>query len=1046
MTSHYAELHCHSFYSFLDGASSPEELATTAAELGLSGLAITDHDGLYGAGRFAEAAADVGLATLFGAELGIGMTAPRAGAPDPDGDHLLVLARNPDGYQRLSTVLSAAHMRSGEKGLPNYNLNELAQTANGEWLVLTGCRKGSLRRALDGEGIGAAGAELGKLVALFGRDNVAVELSAHSRPTDGEINDALANLAAKYRLPVVATNNVHYAIPEQFRLATAVSAIRARRSLDELNGWLPAADTAYLRSPAEMAVLFQRWPQAVPNAAMLGKECAFELALIAPELPHFPVPDGHTLDSWLREKTLQGAAQRYGPPEAEHVTGAYAQIEHELNVIHKLGFAGYFLIVDHIVRFCRDSNILCQGRGSAANSAVCFALSVTRVDAVKYGLLFERFLSPERDGYPDIDLDIESGRREEVIQFVYEHYGREHAAMVANVISYRPKLAVRDAARALGYSPGQADAWSKHLDRYREIPGDAGIPELVIDVADQLVGAPRHLGIHPGGMVLADRPVTQVCPVEWARKENRTVLQWDKDDCAYGGLVKFDLLGLGMLSAIRYATDLIAEHHSEQVDLSAIDKADPAVYDLLCRADSIGLFQVESRAQIGTLPRLQPRNFYDLAIEIALIRPGPIQGNAVNPYLQRRQDLRNGIAPPPIHPALEPSLRKTLGVPLFQEQLMSMTIDAAGFTGAEADQLRRAMGSKRSAARMAKLKTRLYEGMAGAGITGQQADDIWLGLEGFAAFGFPESHAISFAFIVYSSAWLKLYYPAAFYAGLLNAQPMGFYSVNSLISDARRHGVTCLRPHINTSKNKAALEQLESSQASAIRQGLSTVRGIGEQLADDIVADRDAHGLFHSTADLAQRVKLTATQLENLATAGAFESLTTDRRQALWQAGGVAALNSPDSLPGFGDHIQAPALPGLTATETMQADIWATRISPDTHPMHHVRSTFDSDIFAVTGLKAAQSGSRVRVAGIITHRQRPETAGGITFLSLEDETGILNIICSKGFWTRYRITARTAIGAIIRGRLEHAKGTTNLIAEYIEPLTVPGAGKSRDFH
>ncbi len=638
MTS-YAELHCHSYYSFLDGVSSPELLVATAAELGLSALAITDHDGLYGAARFAEAAGEVGLSTVFGAELNLGLTCARTDSPDPAGDHLVVLAKNPDGYRRLSRAVSAAHMRGGHKGLPQYRLEELAETAHESWQVLTGCRKGAVRRALEQQGIDAAATALEELIHAFGQANIAVELTFHNRPTDTAINDALAELAAQYRLPVVATNNVHYAIPEQFRLATTVAAIRARTSLDEIDGWLPAAGTAYLRSPQEMAYWFRRWPGAVEYAADLGKQSAFELTLIAPRLPRFPVPAGHTLDSWLREETYAGAQQRYGPPITEKAKRAYAQIDRELAIIEQLGFAGYFLIVQHIVRFCRQQGILCQGRGSAANSAVCFALDITKVDAVEYKLLFERFLSPERDGYPDIDLDIASDRREEVIQFVYHHYGRDRAALVANVISYRPKLAVRDAARALGYSPGQADAWSKDLDRWGGLIAADTAPAAVLDIANQLLGAPRHLGIHPGGMVLADRPLVETCPVEWARMENRSILQWDKDDCAYAGLVKFDLLGLGMLSAIDYSTGLITQFHGINIDLAALDKADPAVYDLLCRADAVGLFQVESRAQIQTLPRMQPRTFHDLAIEIALIRPGPIQGGSVNPYLKRRKEF-----------------------------------------------------------------------------------------------------------------------------------------------------------------------------------------------------------------------------------------------------------------------------------------------------------------------------------------------------------------------------------------------------------------------
>ncbi|HVL92543.1 MAG TPA: error-prone DNA polymerase [Acidimicrobiales bacterium] len=805
----YAELHCHSNFSFLDGASHPEELAEEAARLGLSALALTDHDGLYGVVRFAEAAAAVGVPTVFGAELSLGLTAPQNGVADPEGDHVLVLARGPEGYARLCRAVSDAQLAGREKGRPRFSLSALAEAHGGHWLVLTGCRKGSVPRALVERGPAAAARALADLAAVFGRGNVAVELWDHGDPLDSARNDALAEMAVRAGVDLVATNNVHYATPARRPLATALAAVRARRSLDEIDGWLPPAATAHLRSGAEMARHFARYPGVVERAAELGAACAFDLRLVAPKLPDWPVPDGHSEMSWLRELTRRGAEARYGPPERERVPGAWRQIAHELDTIEQLGFAGYFLVVWDIVEFCRRSGIFCQGRGSAANSAVCYALGVTNADAVGLGLLFERFLSPERDGPPDIDVDIESDRREEAIQYVYERYGRERAAQVANVITYRPKSAVRDMAKALGHSPGQQDAWSRQVDAWGPLSStvDTDIPRPVLDLAAQVQGFPRHLGIHSGGMVICDRPVVEVCPVEWGRMEGRTVLQWDKDDCAAVGLVKFDLLGLGMLSAIHYAVDLVRQHHGVEVDLATLPQ-DDAVYDMLCEADTIGVFQVESRAQMATLPRLRPRHFYDLVVEVALIRPGPIQGGSVHPYIRRR----NGAEPVTyLHPLLEPSLRKTLGVPLFQEQLMQMAIDVAGFTAAEADQLRQAMGSKRSQARMEALKARFYAGMAANGIgPGDTADAIWEKLLAFANFGFPESHSVSFAYLVYASAWLKHHYPAAFCAALLNAQPMGFWSPQTLCADARRHGVTILAPDVNASAAAATLENPRS--------------------------------------------------------------------------------------------------------------------------------------------------------------------------------------------------------------------------------------------
>ncbi|HWC39099.1 MAG TPA: error-prone DNA polymerase, partial [Acidimicrobiales bacterium] len=728
----YAELHCHSNFSFLDGASHPEELVEEADRLGLEALALTDHDGMYGVVRFAEAAGAVGVPAVFGAELTLDLARPvarvgrrpkgrrpgpagtlghRQAAADPVGHHLVVLARDPEGYARLCRVLSEAHLAGGEKGQPVVSLATLAEAHGGHWAVLTGCRKGEVPTAMVEAGPAAAARALGRLTDAFGRRNVAVELWDHGDPLDTARNDALAHLALAHGVDLVATNNVHYATPARRALATALAAVRARRSLDEIDGWLPAAAGAHLRSGREQARRFARYPGVVERAAELGRECAFDLRLVAPRLPDFPVPPGHSEMSWLAELTERGATRRYGPRGAERVPGAYAQLDRELAVIERLGFPGYFLVVWDIVDFCRENNILCQGRGSAANSAVCYALGITNADAVSLGLLFERFLSPERDGPPDIDIDIESDRREEAIQHVYERYGRHNAAQVANVITYRARSAVRDMGKALGHASGQLDAWSKQIERWGPLAATAGavgpdgrpahdIPPPVIGLAAQVENFPRHLGIHSGGMVICDRPVVEVCPVEWARMEGRSVLQWDKDDCAAVGLVKFDLLGLGMLNAIHRAIDLIRDHHGVEVDLAELPQEE-AVYDMLCRADSVGVFQVESRAQMATLPRLKPRHFYDLVVEVALIRPGPIQGGSVHPYIRRR----NGREPVTyLHPLLEPSLEKTLGVPLFQEQLMQMAIDVAGFSPAESDQLRQAMGSKRSGERMERLR------------------------------------------------------------------------------------------------------------------------------------------------------------------------------------------------------------------------------------------------------------------------------------------------------------------------------------------------------
>jgi error-prone DNA polymerase len=1072
----YAELHAHSSFSFLDGSSDPEQLVEEAVALGVEALSLTDHDGLYGVARFAEAAEAFGLPTVFGAELNLDIPMPatqaersiaaRVGIEDPPGSHLLVLARNPNGYAALCRGISQAALRGGAKGRPVYDLDELTELADGNWLVLTGCRKGAVQQALSGAGFGTfaldpARRALAELSDRFGRDNVAVELSHALEPLADERYAALAELAAEQRLQLLATTAAHYAAPRDRQLATAVAAVRARTSMDALDGWLPAWAGQHLRSGAELLQRFGRYPQAVATAARLGRELAFPLRLIAPNLPPFPVPAGHDEMSYLRELAYAGAADRYGPPGAA-TERAYQQIEHELAIIDGLGFPGYFLVVWELTQFCSDRGILCQGRGSAANSAVCYALGITAVDSVSYGLLFERFLAPERDGPPDIDIDIESGRREEVIQHVYDTHGRQHAAQVANVITYRPRSAVRDIARAFGYAQGQQDAWSKQIDHgyywsdtaatLRESADVDAVPDKVLQLAEQLQNAPRHLGIHSGGMVMCDRPVIEVCPVEWGRMAGRTVLQWDKDDCASAGLVKFDLLGLGMLSALRYCFDFVEQWHGVRYGLHQIPPEDPLVYDMLCAADTIGVFQIESRAQMATLPRLKPRKFYDLVIEIALIRPGPIQGNSVHPYIRRKNGLEEVSYP---HPTLKPALEKTLGIPLFQEQLMQLAIDAAGCTPAEADQVRRAMGSKRSQEKMEGLRARLFDGMAANGITGRAADDIFDKIKAFAAFGFAESHSISFAFLVYASSWLKLYHPAAFCAALLNAQPMGFYSPQSLVHDAKRHGVAVRGPDLSRSLADASLETAEPGESHytgpgppqpAVRLGLSGVRSIGDELAERIVAERTVGGRYASMTELSRRVGLNAEQLEALATAGAFECLGTERREALWAAG-AAAEHRPGQLelPSAPEQ-QIPQLPPMSEPEQLMADLWATGITRECYPTVLIRDRLTAlGVTPSDRLRQLPDRTRVTIGGVVTHRQRPATARGVTFVNLEDEFGMINVICDPVIWQRHRRVARESGGLLIRGMLERADGVINVAAERIEKLELGLRTKSRDF-
>jgi error-prone DNA polymerase len=1084
----YAELHCHSHFSFLDGASSPVDLVEEAVRLGLHALAITDHDGFHGAPLFAEAAAAYGLSTVYGAELSLGLTGAQNGVPDPEGSHLLVLARGVEGYHRLSGAMTEAHLRGDEKGRPVYDLDELGEQGRGHWAVLTGCRKGTVRRALATGGPGAAAEALDRLTATFGLEHVLVELSPH--PGADETNAALAGLARTHGLDVVAAGNVHHATPARHRLASAMAAIRSRRSLADLDGWLDLSASAHLRSGAETARALAPYPDAVARTVSLADELAFDLRKASPGLPKRQIPEGHTADSWLRVLAERGFAERYAA--TPHAQVARERLEHELRVIAAKDFSGYFVIVHDIVDFARSRGILCQGRGSAASSAVCYALGITAVDAVFYRLPFERFISAHRDEEPDIDVDFDSDRREEVIQWVYDTYGRRNAAQVANVITYRPRMAVRDAAKALGHSPGQQDAWSKQIDGWSSVvAGDQGdpaahdVPAPVVALAEELLGAPRHLGIHSGGMVLTERPIGEVCPIERARMDHRTVLQWDKDACESMGLVKFDLLGLGMLGALDHMMRLVAEHLGERWTLATMPKEEPAVYDMLCRADSIGVFQVESRAQIGTLPRLRPREFYDLAIEIALIRPGPIQGGAVHPYVRRATGQEEVTYD---HPDLVPVLERTRGVPLFQEQLMAMAVALGDCSRDDADLLRRAMGSKRGVERIESIREKLYAGMARRGLVGDAADAIYVKILSFANFGFAESHALSFALLVYASSWFKLHYPAAFLAGLLRNQPMGFYSPQSLIGDARRHGVDVRRPCVARSGARAGLEAAgdgdEGDVAAtgleeccrpsfervewvpgtpdpvpahrrdgrlAVRLGLDGVRGIGADVAQRIV-DARAESPFTDATDLSRRAGLTSEQLEALATAGAFDCFGLGRREALWAAG---FAESADHLAGTTPAPAAPALPGMTDEELTLADLWATGTSPGGHPLEHLRADLRrAGIRSIGDLATTESGRRVHVGGLVTHRQRPGTAMGVTFLNLEDETGMLNVVCSIGVMKVHRQAARNRVAVVVRGILERSEGVTNLVADRVVALdsVLPGAGSalqarqsSRDF-
>ncbi|NNK92032.1 MAG: error-prone DNA polymerase, partial [Acidimicrobiia bacterium] len=1053
----YAELHCHTNYSFLDGASHPHELVEVAAELGYVALGICDHDGFRGVVRTHVAARDVGLPVVYGTEIGMprddidgandpipgpgpvilpeDADRPRRGRVHrlhgskptdlPETDHLVVYAEDPVGYAALSRFVTRGQFR-GRKDAPVYDYDDLDEASRrGRLYALTGCHQGAVpRAAARGDLEGAIGAA-SRLRELFpGR--LFVELTHHGLPEDDLRNDVLAEVAVRLRLPIVATNNVHYARRHDADLSEVLAAIGGRRSLDQEDGFRPATDERHLKTPAAMERRFTRYPGAVAQAGELGAHLAFDLDLLAPELPDFPMPGAFTTEQeYLEALVTEGAREVYpgGGPDGVEPT-ARARLDHELGVIEDLGFAGFFLVAWDIVEFARSQDIYCQVRGSGADSAVCRCLGLTRVDPIRLRLPFERFLSEERGRPPDIDIDFEAERREEVIQYVYRRYGRERAAMVSNVITYRARSVLQDVGKVFGLTQAQVNGLTKYLDTRSpaairdlvDLP--AGLTaDLIYDVCHRLDGFPRHLGIHSGGIVVARRPLWEVVPIEWGRMEDRSVVQWDKDDCAAMGIVKFDLLALGALNAMHLAVDTIRDVHGVDLDLAMIPQ-EPAIYEMLTKADTVGVFQVESRAQMATLPKMKPRTFYDLAIEVALIRPGPIQGHSVHPFLRRR----NGEEPVKYpHPSAAPILEKTLGVPVFQEQLMELARVCAGFTPGQSDRLRQAMTHKRSGEAMEKLRLEVYDGMATKGITGSSADEIWEKLQGFASFGFPESHSVSFAYIVYATSWLKYHWPTEFFCGLLNAQPMGFYTPNSLIQDAGHHGVVTLPPDVNESAFDCTVELLDADpddvesyydmtwrrgrgplaepvrQAVALRVGLRYVRNLGDAEIVRIEAARLVGGQFTSPEDLAQRTGIPVDGLEGLAASGALASLGMARREGLWAAGALAETG-PDRLP-LVAGATPPALPEMSSHDAMQADLWSTGITV-THPVsfvrHHLTEAGCEDI--ATALGRQKHGVRARIGGVITHRQRPGTANGVRFLNLEDETGLLNVVVLPPIW------------------------------------------------
>ena len=1185
----YIELHARSAFSFLEGASLPEELARVCAHLGMPAMALLDTDGVYGAPRFHLAMKKIGLKAHIGAEVTANLFSPRSHGdteknnqqsninnqklntsvtPGLRGEFRLpLLVSSRAGYQNLCRLITKMKLRA-KKGEGAVCAEELQEHAYG-LICLTGGAEGPLAAALQRGGIDEARRRVDQLLGIFGPGNVYVELQRHFQREEESRNRAAITLARSLNLPLLATNGVCYAIPQGRQLCDAFTAIRHHRTLSTAGRLLARNAERFLKSPQEIQQIFADYPEAIANTRELSSRLEFTLNDLGYEFPRYPVPEGETMNSFLRDRTWAGFRDRYGRASQDMQAKARRQIEKELALIEKLELAGYFLIVWDLVRYCREQNILVQGRGSAANSAVCYSLGITAVDAVGMELLFERFLSEERGEWPDIDLDLPSGdEREKVIQYVYQRYGARGAAMTANVITYRNRMAAREMGKALGFDPetlqkisAAVATWefrdeNDALDRrFRDAGLDLSHPrlrkyyELCIAVQDM----PRHLGQHSGGMVICQGQLDSVVPLEPASMPGRVVVQWDKEDCADMGIVKVDLLGLGMMAVLKDSIELIRDHYHEEVDLAHLPPDDPQVYSSLQQADTVGLFQVESRAQMASLPRLLPKRFYDIVVQVAIIRPGPIVGQMVNPFILRRQGREEVTYP---HPTLEPVLQRTLGVPLFQEQLLRIAMIAANFTGGEAEDLRRAMGFKRSQVRMREIEAKLRTGMTQNGIPPKTQEEIILSITSFALYGFPESHAASFALIAYASAYLKCRYLAAFTAALLNNQPMGFYSPATIVKDAQRHGLKLLPVDVTCSEWNCTLEAF-SSQLSAVsktgeavvgasgqwpvasntsaakrrqnaahgpstslrvncsrgldagngeaperrkniglRMGLRYVRGLREDAAQALVRER-LRAPFASIHDLTRRVpELRKDELTTLAEIGALNAVASDqwpvtskppvippperiacktlvipipermrgveesrysvlgtrnsqfhRRDALWQVERAVRVSGPLLETQPEPDSPSPLQP-MNHEERLVADFHGTGLTVGPHPMAYRREWLNAmGIRRASELRNIPSGKRLRIGGCVIVRQRPGTAKGFVFLSLEDETGVANAIITPDLFHQNRLLLASEKFLAVEGILQNQDNVISVKAERVLPLFVTKAETvSHDFH
>jgi len=1072
MTDGYVELHAASAFSFLEGASQPEDLIERAAELHMPAAALLDRNGLYGAARFHTSAVRSGIAAHIGAEIAVADFGPRLEpatwlpmqrASEPTRLPLLCASRA--GYQNLCQLITAFKLRETKKGEGAATLSELEQYAEG-LVCLTGGEEGPLAAALVHGGEEAGRKLIDRLIALYGQANVYVELQRHHEREEEWRNQAALRIARSFNLPVLATNGVRYAKAYDREILDVFTAIRHHTQLDRAGRLLAWNSQRFLRPPQEMARIFSDIPDAIANTRELSSRLTFRLNDLGYEFPHYPVPPGETMDSYLAQLVAKGVLYRYIPKnDADLMRRARAQVEHELKLIAKLGFAGYFLIVWDIVQFAKRSGILIQGRGSAANSAVCYALEITAVDPVGMELLFERFLSESRGEWPDIDLDLPSDQmREQAIQYIYQRYGELGAAMTANVITYRSRSAAREAGKALGFDEetlGRLSGLVGHWEwrgptdtmahSFRRAGFDIEHPRIAkyVELAMRLQGLPRHLGQHSGGMVICKGLLNHVVPLERASMPNRTVIQWDKEDCADMGIIKVDLLGLGMMAVLKDCIDLIPQHYGEPIDLAQLPE-DPEVYRTLQRADTVGMFQVESRAQMAALPQNHPEHFYDVVVQVAIIRPGPIVGKMMHPYMRRRQHLEEITYP---HPSLEPVLKRTLGVPLFQEQLLRMAMTVANFSGAEAEELRRAVGMRRSWERMKNLEGRLRAGMTANKIDEDTQQRIIDNISSFALYGFPESHAASFALIAYASAYLKVKYLAAFTCALLNNQPMGFYAPAVLVSDARRHGLRVKPIDVQVSDWSCTLEH-EPDGSLSMRLGLGYARGLRQPAAETLVAVRNRDGRFASAEDLALRVPLlNRKELALLARIGALNTIggIEHRRDALWQIERAGKPEGPllrQQSEWLRDDTEIQPLQSMTGTERLVADYSSTGLTVGRHPMQFRREALRvHGILATADLQRQPSGTWVRAAGCVIARQRPGTAKGFVFLSMEDETGITNVIVSPDLFERERIAATRSRFLLVEGPLQNHNGVLHIRAKKLEPLSDHAIDvRSHDFH